>query len=344
MRPKPCLLVLATVPALFGWTSAVAAQRSFVATTGTDNPNCSAQAPCRTFDAAIAAVAPGGEVVVLDSGGYGPATIGKSVSMIAAPGVYAGVSVFSGDGVTIDGSGIAVVLRGLMINGLGGTNGITISNAATVRVDNCVVSNFGGAGIFHTSGTLYVEDTTVHDNAGIGIWSIGPVQANLHRVRMEQNLDGIRVQDGANGAVYDSVMIRNAHVGAFAFVSAGASARLLVSRSLMSYNQQGGQARSISNGAIAQLTVTDSTVTENNPDGLLTTQNNGGLAWLVVTRTTSRNNFSEDLDVSASTTAWLDSSSMNELFVPAGATLYTRDNNDVFIPLASGTVLHEAAF
>ena len=33
-------------------------QRTFVGTSGTDNPNCSLAAPCRTFAAAIAALSP----------------------------------------------------------------------------------------------------------------------------------------------------------------------------------------------------------------------------------------------------------------------------------------------
>jgi hypothetical protein len=59
-----------------------------------------------------------GEIVVLDSGGYGRVTIDKSVSIVAPPGIYAGISVFAGqDGVTIFTPGITVVLRGLTING-----------------------------------------------------------------------------------------------------------------------------------------------------------------------------------------------------------------------------------
>ncbi len=91
-----------------------AGQRSFVSTSGVDNPTCSITSPCRGFNAAITATAPGGEVIVLDSGGYGQMTITKSLSIIAPPGVYAGISVSVGDGVSIltvptD----AVTLRGL---------------------------------------------------------------------------------------------------------------------------------------------------------------------------------------------------------------------------------------
>src|SRR5512138_668523 len=77
-----------------------AAQRTFVSTSGVNNPACSLAAPCRDFAAAIAATSVNGEVIVLDSGGYGPVTITQSASIIAPPGVYAGISVSAGlDGV-----------------------------------------------------------------------------------------------------------------------------------------------------------------------------------------------------------------------------------------------------
>ena len=71
--------------------------------------------PCRDFATALAATNPNGEIIVLDSGGYGAVTIGQSVSIIAPPGVYAGISVFGGgDGVTIAaGPADKVTFRGL---------------------------------------------------------------------------------------------------------------------------------------------------------------------------------------------------------------------------------------
>src|SRR5512132_2933185 len=58
-------------------------QRTFVASNGADTHPCSLVSPCRSFGTAIAAVAAGGEVIVLDSAGYGAVTITQSVSLIA---------------------------------------------------------------------------------------------------------------------------------------------------------------------------------------------------------------------------------------------------------------------
>jgi len=87
--------------ALSGMLAAGAAQatatRTFVSVGGSDANACSVAAPCRTFARAAAATSSNGEIVVLDSGGYGPVTITQSLAITAPPGIYAGISVPSGN-------------------------------------------------------------------------------------------------------------------------------------------------------------------------------------------------------------------------------------------------------
>src|SRR5206468_1534427 len=97
--------------------------------------NCSIAKPCRQFSEAVGVTSLGGEVIVLDSAGYGPVTITQSVTITAPAGVYAGISVFSGTGVTVDGTGIEVTLEGLTITGLGGTDGIDFLHGATLKIE-----------------------------------------------------------------------------------------------------------------------------------------------------------------------------------------------------------------
>ena len=68
--------------------------RSAVSITGSDAASCTVPDPCRTFGVAIAATTPGGEVIALSSGGYGPFTISQSVSVIANAGVHASIVPF----------------------------------------------------------------------------------------------------------------------------------------------------------------------------------------------------------------------------------------------------------
>ena len=98
-------------------TASAQAPRTFVSGLRSDSNPCTRTAPCRNFAQAISQTSPGGEVVVLDSAGYGAFTITQAVSITAPPGVYAGISVFSGDGITITAGGSdTVILRGLTLN------------------------------------------------------------------------------------------------------------------------------------------------------------------------------------------------------------------------------------
>ena len=121
-------LLAASVALLASALSAAAQPRVFVsAQTGIDTNPCSVTSPCRTFGQALSVVASGGEVIVLDSGGYGPVTINKPVTIEAPPGIYAGINTPAGSnpsvGINVSaGVGTSVVLRGLTFNGAGGIN------------------------------------------------------------------------------------------------------------------------------------------------------------------------------------------------------------------------------
>jgi len=203
----------------FAFASAsIAAQRTFVASTGLDTHPCSIGAPCRSFGTAITHTDDGGEIIVLDSAGYGAVTIAKSVSIIAPPGIYAGISVFSGAGVTINHPLGTVVLRGLSINGQGGDVGIVVLAAGAVSIESCIVSGVkvwgilnqggdnvrivgsivrfnGSAGIFSRT-RLVVEDTQSDSNAGSGLYFVQGTSGIVRGSRFIANGgNGITVED-----------------------------------------------------------------------------------------------------------------------------------------------------
>src|SRR5258706_9354577 len=149
------------------------------------------------------------------------------------------MSVFSGNGITINGSGIQVVLKGLTINGQGGANGITITNAGTVHVENCVIANMGGYGINQIAGALYVKDTIARSN-NAGVFVQGTAGANLDHVRLEGNFYGLFAHDGAQASIQDSVATGNSY-GVLSFVTGGSAATgISVTRSLISFNGNSG--------------------------------------------------------------------------------------------------------
>ena len=170
------------------------AQRRFVASNGIDTNDCSLATPCRSFGAAMLKTSSGGEIVVLDSAGYGPVVITQPVSIIAPPGVYAGVSVFSGTGIVVNPVVGKVTLRGLTINSLGGTTGIDYQTGDALYLDNVVVSGFPTAGLnvlAAATGTVQIHDSLFRQN-GIGatFGTTGGTTAVLKVTISDSSFDG----------------------------------------------------------------------------------------------------------------------------------------------------------
>lgn len=282
--------------------SASAAQRTFVSTLGSDAntaSNCSRTLPCRGFAAALTTTDVGGEIVVLDSGGYGPVTINKSVSIIAPEGVYAGISVFSGTGITIGTAGINVVLRGLSINSLGGDYGISMTNGDSLLVENCVVSSFSttsGAGInvyaaaqvtvaqsifrgnyfgasFSGGAKARLSDSKFLRNASSGMYvnsdATGTTQASVERTVSSGN-GGVGFEANATAgktylAIRNSVATENSSYGLLAYASSAGATVASASDSVLSHN---GTAGAYSNGSDTRMVVNNNLITRNGFYGL----------------------------------------------------------------------------
>jgi len=248
----------------------LASQRVFVASYGNDDDDfsgCKLTAPCRTFAVALFQVAAGGEVVALDAAGFGAVFINKSVTITTNPGYYAGISAASGDAINIEGSDAHVVLRGLNLNGVGGSVGIRVVEAVSVAVENCVVSNFQQHGI-HVAwpAKVRIADTTVRGNGAggdfDGIWIGGNADATLHKVRMSNNTrSGLRVENGSAAttvSVTDSDAFGNG-VGFMSLFVGPASARVAIRGSTASQNTIGFAV----NGMLAFMSVADSSAVGN---------------------------------------------------------------------------------
>src|SRR5579863_5107306 len=112
------------------------ATRTWVSGVGDDVNPCSRTAPCKTFAGAITKTAPGGEINVLDPGGFGAVTITKSISIISAGPVAAGVLVAGTNGIVVSvASTDKVLLEGLDIEGVGtGLNGVSVIGGGKVTI------------------------------------------------------------------------------------------------------------------------------------------------------------------------------------------------------------------
>jgi hypothetical protein len=221
--PVLCVAVLFTVAA----SPALAlTNRVFVSARSGNNLNAcdNITTPCQTFAGAVAQLNPGGEALVLDSGGYGPVTITQSVTIAAPPGVLAFIHPPSGDAITVNAPGATVVLRGLTINGTGVTSsGIYVPSVSVLHVESCVIAGFAGSGkgiFFASAGELFVKDTVVRGNGNTGVFvapSSGTARASLDHCRLEQNGScGLDAFSSASVTVRDSVASGNTGRGMLA--------------------------------------------------------------------------------------------------------------------------------
>ena len=203
-------------PTSFVVAAATGAPRTFVASTGNDANPCTLTSPCRSLGAALALTIADGEVVVVDSAGYGPVVLNKAVTVVAPPGVYAGISVSSGHGVDVDPGAGTVVLRGLVLNGLGGDVGINLMSGNALYIENCVISGFTNTGVNavpSSAATVFVRDSTIRGNAAGAIFGTtagasGVLNAQIERTHVENNSTiGIGfTSNSATASIDDSVV------------------------------------------------------------------------------------------------------------------------------------------
>lgn len=195
--------------------------RVFVASTGNDANDGSRGAPKRNFQPAHDAVAAGGEVVALDTAGYGPLSINKSVSITAPAGITAFITTTGGATAITVGTAAAdkVFLRGLSINAVarsGLPSGIQLNQADVLSVSDCTISGYAN-GIFVAASAagaaVIVSDTTLQNNVNQGLLvggvSAGPVRLVMERCSLVKNNAGVFVNASGTSGVSHRVELRD---------------------------------------------------------------------------------------------------------------------------------------
>jgi hypothetical protein len=235
------LLTLALAPA-----AQAQATRTWVSGVGDDVNPCSRTAPCKTFAGAISKTAAGGEISVLDPGGFGAVTITKAIT-IDGRGQMASVLASGTNGITVNaGVNDKVTLRNLSINGAGtilGLSGIRYLAGAQLTVENVTIERFSTRGIdvaLAAAGKLFVKDTNiVNTTTGIRVnTTAGQVLTTLDNVRIEGMTTGIEVAGGNNIAtVRNSLISGNTQNG---ILASGATSVVNVEDSTVSYNNANG--------------------------------------------------------------------------------------------------------
>ena len=208
-----------TACVLFGTSAFAQAPRTWVSGVGDDVNPCSRTAPCKTFAGAISKTAIGGEISVLDPGGYGSVTITKPIT-ISGVGTQASILSSGVQGVIINITSVpqapqtdTVTLRNIQINGAGttlGTNGVHVFGNTTVILDHCNIFGFGTNGIL-AEGTSKVEfvDGVLFNNSGVAVHAIGSAQINVENSQINGNNVAVQPDLGStirltNNGVYDN--------------------------------------------------------------------------------------------------------------------------------------------
>src|SRR5258706_8578213 len=149
--------------------------RAYLASSGSDANPCTLPQPCRLLPAALAAVADGGEIWMLDSANFntGVVNIAKSVTILAIPGALGSVvSTDAHHAIYIDAANAKVTLRNLLIVGLGIVNdGISFVQGAELNVAECEIANVNN-GIFATASNskVIVKNTVFRGNYIAGFY------------------------------------------------------------------------------------------------------------------------------------------------------------------------------
>jgi len=171
---------IAVIAALFLAPAAFALNnRSAVSVTGLDSNPCTTASPCRSFGAAIAATAADGEIIAMSSGGYGPFTIDKGITVSGIPGVHAAITT-TGDGIYVNPAGaVNVIIRNLVMIGppstMGSSNGVRVDGHCHVHITGCVLRGFPGSGVQAFAGTVSVDHCTIVANSqGVGVGNFTP--------------------------------------------------------------------------------------------------------------------------------------------------------------------------
>jgi hypothetical protein len=213
------ILTVMVVLVLFAPSIMAQAARTWVSGVGDDANPCSRTAPCKTFAGAISKTALGGEISVLDPGGFGAVTITKAITIDGGTGAgWASILAGGSNGIVISASPNDVItLRNLSINGIrqtasAGLTGIRFLAGKALHVDNVNIFGFSNHGIevsLNAAANVTVQDTTIREigqNAIVLSSSSGAVVATLDGLRIDRVNTALSANTGVTASIRNSAI------------------------------------------------------------------------------------------------------------------------------------------
>jgi hypothetical protein len=265
------------------------ATRTWVSGVGDDANPCSRTAPCKTFAGAISKTANGGEINVIDPGGFGAVTITKSIT-IDGLGSMASILASGTNGIVINAAATdIVIIRNLEINGAGtgvagdyatGLSGIKFIAGAALHVDNVNIYGFSKGIDFQPTGyaEFFVNNSSISRNFRSSVANSGGIivvpgvsggaYGVLTNTHVERNGLGVRVEARGHIDARNSTFVDNTSSGVSVF-SGGTLAQVILHDCNISLNgvtMSDAGVKSEGVGAVARIA--NNTITENS-NGLL---------------------------------------------------------------------------
>jgi hypothetical protein len=244
-----------------GFSSGAFAQatRTWVSGVGDDVNPCSRTAPCKTFAGAISKTATGGEISVLDPGGYGALTITKAITVDGGTGAGWGSTLFASTNgfvinITTNLSSDKVILRNLSLNGgvlsSLGVDGIRFLDGQQLTVENVRIFNFSGDGIEVNqaqASNLFLKNVKITHGAaapstsvGIKVTAAAPCAGTMEDVHVDaMSSHGLQFVSNSTFAIKNLISARNVGSGVR---SQAASVNLSILDSVSSGNDIGFEA------------------------------------------------------------------------------------------------------
>ncbi|PYQ36218.1 MAG: hypothetical protein DMF57_00855 [Acidobacteria bacterium] len=264
MFARRVLRPMLTLAVLFLATQAPAqVARVFLSGTGDDLNDCTnAATPCRSLQGAVNQCPVKGEIIITTSGGFGTATISKSLTVNAPSGVVA----FNARTITVSlGYGDLVVIRGLSMNGavFADSYGIDFQgNGGVLVVENSIIAGFG-VGI-NSAFSRTVHNCELRNNTTSGIASRGGASLMIENSRFENNGQyGLDVAIG-NGIVRNSVSTGNgtADYNVRTTTAVNLPSNVIFDRCIATKSASGIRVEQVGQAA-ASVRVTNSTISDN---------------------------------------------------------------------------------
>ena len=271
---------------VLGFSSGAFAQatRTWVSGVGDDANPCSRTAPCKTFAGAISKTATGGEISVLDPGGFGTLTITKSITVngdgtlagVLSAGAPTGFTVNITTNLTSD----VVIIRNVSINGVGtGTDGVRVLDGHEVILDNVTISGLTDAGVdvAQTQNShVALRNVRISKCTGDGIrltTSSGLLETTIENCTVTSTANGLHVRGNARAVARECVFSSNTANGVFAdSPTAGQFAVARVWESQISFNNSNGVQSGTGSGS-SIVEIAQNQINNNAGNGVLVSAN-----------------------------------------------------------------------